>query len=41
VSGTWTNGGDNVICCAGDTNGDGVVNGIDLSILLGAWGVCP
>jgi hypothetical protein len=24
-----------------DLNGDGVVNGDDLGILLGAWGACP
>ncbi len=24
-----------------DINGDGVVNGADLAILLGAWGACP
>jgi Dockerin type I domain len=24
----------------GDLNGDGVVNGLDLALLLGAWGVC-
>ncbi len=24
-----------------DLNGDGVVNGFDLAILLGAWGTCP
>ena len=27
--------------CVGDLNGDGVVNGADLGILLGAWGICP
>ena len=27
--------------CAGDNNGDGLVNGVDLAIVLGAWGVCP
>jgi hypothetical protein len=27
--------------CIGDLNGDGVVNGADLGILLGAWGACP
>ena len=26
--------------CAGDMNGDGVVNGADLGALLGAWGSC-
>ena len=27
--------------CPGDLDGDGVVGGADLAILLGAWGVCP
>ena len=27
--------------CVGDLNLDGVVNGADLGLLLGAWGVCP
>ena len=27
--------------CPGDINGDGIVNGADLSLLLGAWGICP
>ena len=27
--------------CAGDNNGDGLVNGVDLAIVLGAWGICP
>jgi hypothetical protein len=27
--------------CPWDLNGDGVVDGIDLLILLGAWGQCP
>jgi formylglycine-generating enzyme required for sulfatase activity len=27
--------------CAGDNNGDGLVNGVDLAIVLGSWGVCP
>ena len=27
--------------CAGDNNGDGLVNSFDLAIVLGAWGVCP
>lgn len=27
--------------CSGDINGDGIVNGVDLSIVLGDWGVCP
>jgi hypothetical protein len=28
-------------CCLADLNGDGVVDGGDLLILLGAWGQCP
>ena len=27
--------------CVGDLNDDGVVNGADLGLLLGAWGACP
>ena len=27
--------------CGGDNNGDGLVNGVDLAIVLSAWGVCP
>jgi formylglycine-generating enzyme required for sulfatase activity len=27
--------------CAGDMNGDGVVNGADLGMLLSSWGYCP
>jgi hypothetical protein len=27
--------------CLGDLNLDGVVNGADLGLLLGAWGACP
>lgn len=27
--------------CTGDMNGDHVVNGADLGLLLGAWGSCP
>ena len=26
---------------ARDINGDGAIDGIDLTILLGHWGVCP
>ncbi|MSR69827.1 MAG: hypothetical protein EXS17_05725, partial [Phycisphaerales bacterium] len=26
--------------CSGDNNGDGLVNGVDLAIVLNAWGVC-
>jgi len=28
-------------CGGADTNGDGLVNGVDLAVVLGAWGVCP
>ena len=28
-------------CPAADLNGDCVVNGADLGLLLGAWGLCP
>ncbi|MDG2030112.1 MAG: right-handed parallel beta-helix repeat-containing protein, partial [Phycisphaerales bacterium] len=44
VHGEWTDDGGNTIedqCpsdCPGDINGDGVVDGADLSTLLGAWG---
>ena len=27
--------------CAGDLNGDGMVNGADLSVVLSNWGFCP
>ena len=27
--------------CDGDLNGDGMVDGADLTLLLGNWGVCP
>lgn len=27
--------------CPADVNDDGVVNGADLAIILGAWGICP
>ena len=26
--------------CAADINGDGIVNGYDLSFVIGYWGVC-
>ena len=29
------------ICCPGDINGDGAVDGADLGLLLAAWGRCP
>ena len=28
-------------CGGADTNGDGLVNGVDLAVVLSAWGVCP
>jgi hypothetical protein len=41
VAGGWIDLGGNVVCdCAGDFNADGLVNGIDLGVLLGQWGVC-
>jgi hypothetical protein len=41
LAGPYTNLGGNTVCdCAGDLNQDGVVNGVDLGILLGAWGTC-
>lgn len=41
VSGRVTNMGGNTLCdCEGDFNLDGLVNGADLSILLGFWGLC-
>jgi hypothetical protein len=41
LAGPYTNLGGNTICdCAGDLNQDGVVNGVDLGILLGQWGPC-
>jgi len=27
--------------CPGDVSGDGVIDGVDLAIILGSWGVCP
>lgn len=45
IEGTWTDGGNNTFdetCpdCLGDFNGDDIVNGADLSIILGFWGPC-
>ena len=39
ISGTWIDGDRNDICCPADLNGDGEVNGQDLAIVLGAWGL--
>jgi hypothetical protein len=44
IVGPWTDQGGNTVAescasdCPGDLNGDGIVDGADLSILLGAWG---
>jgi hypothetical protein len=41
VTGRWIDGGGNVVCdCEGDLFPDGLVNGIDLGVLLGQWGNC-
>ena len=40
AGGEWTDGGGNTICeCPADLNGDGEVDGIDLGMVLGAWGL--
>jgi hypothetical protein len=44
LSGTWTEGGVCADCpasCAGDTNGDGVIDIFDLLNMLSDWGACP
>ena len=41
VAGLFTDNGGNTIaqeCCEGDVDGDGAINGSDLSMVLGAWG---
>ncbi len=44
IFGNWTDNGGNIIAdicppdCPADINGDGIVDGADLSTLLGAWG---
>jgi hypothetical protein len=40
--GEYVDGGDNDVCdgCFGDLTGDGVIDGADLSVLLGFWGPC-
>ena len=41
ISGLWIDEGGNSFCdCASDFNGDGIVNGADLTFLLGRWGAC-
>jgi hypothetical protein len=41
VAGRWIDLGGNVVCdCAGDFNADGLVNGLDLGVMLSQWGVC-
>ena len=44
LGGTWTESGvcdDCPASCAGDTNGDGVIDIYDLLNMLSGWGVCP
>ena len=44
LGGTWTESGvcdDCPASCAGDTNGDGVIDIFDLLNMLSGWGVCP
>jgi hypothetical protein len=44
LGGTWTEDGSCDDCpasCAGDTNGDGVIDIFDLLNMLSGWGVCP
>jgi hypothetical protein len=51
IYGAWADLGGNCIAsscsecdqdnCDADINNDGIVDGADLNILLGAWGVCP
>ncbi len=44
LGGTWTEGGACDDCpdsCAGDTNGDGVIDIFDLLNMLSDWGTCP
>ncbi|MFZ9691305.1 MAG: BACON domain-containing protein, partial [Phycisphaerales bacterium] len=42
IVGEYVDGGDNDVCdgCFGDLTGDGVIDGADLSVLLGYWGPC-
>ena len=42
IFGQWIDLGENNVCdCPGDFNQDGVIDGIDLGILLSGWGICP
>ena len=44
LGGSWTESGSCDDCpasCAGDTNGDGVINITDLLAVIDHWGVCP
>ena len=44
LGGDWLEGLPCTDCplpCSGDINGDGIVDGADLSALLATWGVCP
>jgi hypothetical protein len=42
VSSGWTDLGGNFLCaCSGDLNNDGVVDALDITIILGGWGPCP
>ena len=44
LGGDWLQGLPCTDCpppCSGDINGDGIVDGADLSALLATWGVCP
>ncbi|MGA1467062.1 MAG: hypothetical protein ACO38V_05430, partial [Phycisphaerales bacterium] len=42
IVGEYVDGGDNDVCdgCFGDLTGDGVIDGADLSVMLGFWGPC-
>lgn len=42
VVGDWEDAGGNTVCnkCLGDLTGDGIINGGDLTVVLGFWGTC-
>jgi hypothetical protein len=41
ITGSWIDQGGVSFCdCIGDVDGSGDINGADLSILLGSWGLC-